>query len=263
MPVELRKRKAPPPPPPPPKKRATKAAAKVKETVKGAVKPKEAKPTPAPKTNVTAAPAPASKVKVAVGETIDLATFGGEVTLHDGTATTLASLVAKSESGVVLFTYPAASTPGCTTQACLFRDAYEPLTAGGLAIYGLSRDTPAKNTTFKEKQKLPYPLLCDPKGTLIAAINLVKAPNKTQRGVFVVSKKGEVLLAEPGSPAGTHQAVKKLVESIIATNGVDAKDEKKVEEEKEEKEEEKEEAKDGAKASEGAADEAKEEEKKD
>lgn len=236
MPVELRKRKAPAPAPEPPKKKAAKAkpAPKAKE----AVKPKD-EPAPA-KTN--GAGAGASK-KVAVGDTVELATFGGQVTLNDGTETTLAELVEKSGAGVVLFTYPKASTPGCTTQACLFRDSYEPLTKDGLAIYGLSRDSPKSNTTFQEKQKLPYPLLCDPKASLISAIGLSKAPSSTQRGVFVVDKEGKVLLAEPGGPAATVEAVKKLVESK-ATNGVAAKEEKveeeKAEEEKAEEEEEEE-----------------------
>lgn len=211
MAPELRKRKAPPPAPEPPKKKAAvkKAATKVKEAVKD-------KPKPEPK-----APAKsngAASKKVAVGDTVELPTFGGDVTLNDGTATTLAELVEKSGAGVVLFTYPKASTPGCTNQACMFRDSYEPLTKDGLAIYGLSRDSPKSNTTFKEKQKLPYPLICDPKASLITAIGLNKAPGSTQRGVFVVDKKGKVLLAEPGSPAGTVEAVKKLVE-VSSANG--------------------------------------------
>jgi peroxiredoxin Q/BCP len=106
--------------------------------------------------------------------------------------------------------------PG-TTQACLFRDSYEPLTAGGLAIYGLSTDSPKSNTSFKEKQNLPYPLLCDPSATLIDAIGLKKAPKGTTRGVFVVDKAGKVLLAEPGGPAATVDAVKKLVGEGTAT----------------------------------------------
>lgn len=242
MPVELRKRKAPPPAPEPPKKKAAKAN-KPAPKAKDAIKPKkDGEPAPAAKTNGAAA----SK-KVAVGDSVDLATFGGTVTLNDGTETTLAELVGKSGAGVVLFTYPKASTPGCTTQACLFRDAYEPLTKGGLAIYGLSRDSPKSNTTFQEKQKLPYPLICDPKAGLISAIGLSKAPSSTQRGVFVVDKEGKVLLAEPGSPAGTVSAVKKLVESK-GTNGAAAAataaaGEKKKVEEKEEKEEAEAEAK--------------------
>jgi peroxiredoxin Q/BCP len=98
-----------------------------------------------------------------------------------------------------------------TTQVCLFRDSYAPFTAAGFAIYGLSNDSPKANTTFKTKQNLPYDLLCDPKATLIEAIGLKKSPSGTQRGLFVVDKDGKVLAAEPGSPAGTHAAVKKLL----------------------------------------------------
>lgn len=245
MPVELRKRKAPPPAPEPPKKKAAKA--KTEPKAKEDAKPKKAEPAPA-KTNG------AGSKKVTVGDTVDLPTFGGKVTLNDGTETTLAELVEKSGSGVVLFTYPKASTPGCTTQACLFRDSYEPLTKGGLAIYGLSRDSPKSNTTFQEKQKLPYPLICDPKATLISAIGLSKAPSSTQRGVFVVDKDGKVLLAEPGSPAGTVAAVKKLVESKDTNGTAAAQEEKKKVEEKEEKEEEeKEEKEEQAEKPNGAA----------
>ncbi|KAI1380879.1 AhpC-TSA-domain-containing protein [Hypoxylon crocopeplum] len=213
MPVELRKRKAPAPVPEPPAKKqskVSKAAAKVKSAVKG----KAAK---SANTNGSVKPA-----KPVVSDTITLDGFGGEVETNDGTKTTLKALVDESKSGVVIFTYPKASTPGCTNQACLFRDSYEPLTKGGLAIYGLSTDSPKANTTFKTKQNLPYPLLCDPSASLIGAIGLKKAPKGTTRGVFVVDKSGKVLLAEPGGPAGTVDAVKKLVAD---SDGADAKEE--------------------------------------
>jgi peroxiredoxin Q/BCP len=82
----------------------------------------------------------------------------------------------------------------------------------------LSRDSPKANTTFKTKQSLPYPLLCDVKGTLIKSIGLQKAPASTQRGVFVLDKAGKVLAAEPGSPAGTLNVVKKLLEDSPRQN---------------------------------------------
>lgn len=85
-----------------------------------------------------------------------------------------------------------------TTQACLFRDEFSPLTATGYSIFGLSSDSPKSNTTFKTKQKLPYTLLCDPNATLIAAIGMRKAPKGIVRGVFVVSKAGRVEAVEPG-----------------------------------------------------------------
>jgi peroxiredoxin Q/BCP len=107
MPPELRKRKAPATEPaaaPPAKKKGpvAKAIAKVKE----AVTPKKTKT--AKTTN-----GDASASKVAVGDTIALEGFGGEVELNDGTKTTLKALLADSQAGVVLFTYPKASTPGC------------------------------------------------------------------------------------------------------------------------------------------------------
>ncbi|KAL8414366.1 hypothetical protein RB594_005555 [Gaeumannomyces avenae] len=234
MPPTLRKRKAPEPapaPPPPakraaPKAKVAKVAAKAKAAVKETVKPAKAGKA-APAVNGSAKPAAAAAVVVtpaapadtpaaSKGDTVTLEGFGGEIETHDGKKTTLKALVDESEAGVVLFTYPKASTPGCTNQACLFRDSHEPLTAGGLAIYGLSADTPKENARFKEKQKLPYPLLCDPKATLLAAIGLKKGPAKAARGVFVVDKAGRVLAAQTGSPAGTVDVVRKLVVEAAA-----------------------------------------------
>jgi len=221
MPVELRKRKAPVPPPEPPVKQSkiSKAAAKVKETKDETTKPR-GRPAKAAANGKHAAAAaeadaPAEGTgKPEVGKTIALDGFGGEIQKNDGTTTTLKALVDESKAGVVLFTYPKASTPGCTKQACLFRDSYTPLTSTGLSIYGLSTDSPKANTTFKEKQKLPYPLLCDPSATLIAAIGLKKAPKGTTRGVFVVDKSGKVLAAQPGGPDGTVAVVKGIVEGM-------------------------------------------------
>ena len=232
--VELRKRKTPPPAPARPAKK--KAPAKSEKPAKGkGLKATVTEKVEAVKEKVTrksngekeATPLPASAPKV--GDSVDLAAFGGEIETHEGTKTTLAKLLEESKSGVVLFTYPKASTPGCksslsaysrmqanrypagTKQACLFRDSYEPLTATGYGIYGLSNDSPKANTTFKTKQNLPYPLLSDPKRTLISAIGLSKGGTGTTRGVFVIDKAGKVLAAEPGSPDGTVAVVKKLV----------------------------------------------------
>ena len=99
-----------------------------------------------------------------------------------------------------------------TKQVCFFRDSYAPLTATGMTVYGLSSDSPKANTTFKTKQNLPYPLLCDPSFTLIKAIGLQKSPKGTQRGLFIVDKQGKVLAAEGGSPEGTAKKAKAIVE---------------------------------------------------
>jgi len=212
MPVELRKRKATEPVPAPPAKKnaVSRAVSKVKEAITGSPK--------ASNTNGSTA------AKVAVGDTVDLESFGGEIETHEGVKTTLKKLVDESKGGVVLFTYPKASTPGCTTQACLFRDSYAPLTVTGYSIFGLSTDSPKANTTFKEKQNLPYPLLCDPNASLISAIGLKKAPKGTTRGVFVIDKAGKVLAAGPGGPAATVEVVQKLVESSGVSSAPVAED---------------------------------------
>jgi peroxiredoxin Q/BCP len=104
MPVELRKRKAPAPPPAParPSKKKAPSTAAASET----------KPAPAKKdaSGSNGAKAPA---KVAAGDVIQLEGFGGEVETNDGEKTSLKKLVDESKSGIVLFTYPKASTPGC------------------------------------------------------------------------------------------------------------------------------------------------------
>jgi peroxiredoxin Q/BCP len=220
--VELRKRKTPPPAPvrpakkkTEPKPKTTKSKGKVVKAVEAMTESVTERVEAATEAITEAVSGKSNGAKdgpPAVGDTIDLAGFGDEIETNDGVKTTLAKLVEESKSGVVLFTYPKASTPGCTTQACLFRDAYEPLTSTGLSIYGLSTDSPKANTAFKTKQSLPYPLLCNPSGSLIKAIGMAKAPKGTKRGVFVVDKSGKVLAAEGGGPQATVEVVKKIVD---------------------------------------------------
>ncbi|KAE8411665.1 thioredoxin-like protein [Aspergillus pseudocaelatus] len=160
-----------------------------------------------------------SKEVLKVGNQIILDGFGGEIETNDGIKTTLNKLVDESKSGVVLFTYPRASTPGCTKQACMFRDSYDYLTSTGFSIYGLSADSPRANTTFKAKQRLPYPLLCDTASSLIAALGLRKAPKGTARGIFAVDKEGTVLLLQRGGPDATVEAMRQFIARNSSSNG--------------------------------------------
>ncbi|KIW12992.1 hypothetical protein PV08_08179 [Exophiala spinifera] len=224
MPVELRKRPPPKEPatPAPAAKRgsgAGAAAKKLADKAKAAVTGKKA----APVTDVAATTTTKSNGdvvngtgghkpnagKISVGETLNLDGFGGTIQTNDGADTTLKELLDKSGAGVVIFTYPRASTPGCTTQACLFRDNYAPITGASLSIYGLSTDSPKANTTFVTKQKLQYPLLCDPNATLTSAIGMKKpGPGKsTTRGVVVIDKQGVVRVWAQAGPAKTLEVV--------------------------------------------------------
>jgi peroxiredoxin Q/BCP len=63
---------------------------------------------------------------------------------------------------LILFFYPKADTPGCTTQACGFRDNFPTFEAADAAVVGISPDAPAALAKWKAKQNLPYPLLSDP-----------------------------------------------------------------------------------------------------
>jgi peroxiredoxin Q/BCP len=80
------------------------------------------------------------------------------LTDQDGASVSLADFAGQS---VVLYFYPAAMTPGCTTQACDFRDNLGSLAAAGYQVLGVSRDAPAKLKRFQEHDQLTFPLLSD------------------------------------------------------------------------------------------------------
>ncbi|PSL38842.1 peroxiredoxin Q/BCP [Labedella gwakjiensis] len=77
---------------------------------------------------------------------------------QDGKTVSLSDLAGRR---VILFFYPEAMTPGCTTQACDFRDNEASLLAAGFTVIGISRDAPSKQTAFRERDSLPFDLLSD------------------------------------------------------------------------------------------------------
>src|SRR5438093_13603576 len=84
-----------------------------------------------------------------------------EFSLTDSTGATR-SLGDYRGQKVVLYFYPAAMTPGCTTEACDFRDNLNSLRSAGYQVLGVSKDTPAVNAEFAEQESLNFPLLSDP-----------------------------------------------------------------------------------------------------
>ena len=99
-----------------------------------------------------------------------------DVTLsnQDGKDISLREVVSKNKI-VVIFVYPRASTPGCTRQACGFRDNYTELKKHA-AVFGLSADNESSQKRFQTKQNLPYDLLCDPERKLIGLLGAKKTP---------------------------------------------------------------------------------------
>lgn len=93
---------------------------------------------------------------------------------------------AKDAHILVIFAYPKASTPGCTRQAQGFRDEYSELNGElNASVLGLSADNAAAQSKFKEKQNLPYDLLCDPGKKLITLLGCKKSPSGTIRSHFI------------------------------------------------------------------------------
>lgn len=100
---------------------------------------------------------------------------------------------------LIMFFYPKAMTPGCTTEACDFRDSYDDLLAAGYEIVGVSPDAPERNAKFREKEGLPFPLLSDEDHSLAESLgvwgkkkNYGKEYEGIIRSTFVIGPNGEI-----------------------------------------------------------------------
>jgi thioredoxin-dependent peroxiredoxin len=114
---------------------------------------------------------------------------------------------------VVLYVYPAAMTPGCTTQACDFRDSLDSLNAAGITVLGLSPDKPEKLAKFRARDALTFPLLSDPDKSVLEAYGAYgekKLYGKTVVGVirstFVIDAEGTIEKAMYNVKATGHVA---------------------------------------------------------
>ena len=87
------------------------------------------------------------------------------LTADDGSTLRLTDLLARGRNVIVYF-YPAAMTPGCTAEACDFRDNLNRLTAAGYEVVGISKDEPSTLARFRERDHLTFPLLSDPDCTV-------------------------------------------------------------------------------------------------
>jgi len=129
---------------------------------------------------------------------------------QDGQEVALADLRGRK---VILYFYPEASTPGCTKEACDFRDNLGSLAAAGYAVLGVSRDQPAKNKRFAEEEHLTFPLLSDPDRAVHEAYGVWGEKSmygKTVVGVirstFVIDEDGRIALAQYNVKATGHVA---------------------------------------------------------
>ncbi|MGE2728821.1 thioredoxin-dependent thiol peroxidase [Mycolicibacterium vaccae] len=114
---------------------------------------------------------------------------------------------------VVVYFYPAASTPGCTKQACDFRDNLAELNEAGIDVLGVSPDKPEKLAKFRDKEQLTFPLLSDPDRKVLEAWGAYGEKTmygKTVQGVirstFLVDEDGRIEVAQYNVRATGHVA---------------------------------------------------------
>ncbi|MBV8346433.1 MAG: thioredoxin-dependent thiol peroxidase [Mycolicibacterium sp.] len=112
---------------------------------------------------------------------------------------------------LIVYFYPAASTPGCTKEACDFRDNLTDLNDAGLDVVGISPDAPAKLAKFRDAEHLTFPLLSDPDRKVLTtwgAYGEKKMYGKTVHGVirstFVVDEKGRITVVQYNVKATGH-----------------------------------------------------------
>lgn len=133
-----------------------------------------------------APPAAAAKTTVDIGDTLPSLAVKNEKSEDVETSTLVV------EKGVVLFLVPKADTPGCTQQACGFRDIWQEFTTLDYDVYCLSADSTTAQSKWQTKKQLPYQLLSDPKRVLIGALGAAEG-NRTKRSHFVFEKGGKLI----------------------------------------------------------------------
>ena len=111
-----------------------------------------------------------------VGDTVENFTLADQ----DGNIVNLTDFAGKP---IVLFFYPKADTPGCTIEACGFRDQFQKLQQAGIVVLGISRDTVKAQKKFQTKYDLPYSLLADSDQTICKRFGVIKP--KTMYGKLV------------------------------------------------------------------------------
>ncbi|WP_432542361.1 thioredoxin-dependent thiol peroxidase [Kineococcus sp. SYSU DK002] len=135
------------------------------------------------------------------------------LTAHDGSTVALGDLLAGTGRHVVVYFYPAAMTPGCTTQACDFRDSLDALNASGYTVVGVSKDPVDKLAQFAERDGLTFKLLSDPDHSVLEAYgawgektNYGRTSVGVVRSTVVVDPQGVVELAQYNVKATGHVA---------------------------------------------------------
>lgn len=109
---------------------------------------------------------------------------------QDGVIVNVADFLGRQ--AIVLFFYPGDFTPGCTREACSFRDLYGDFSRAGITVFGISADSVEKHKRFKEAYNLPYDLLSDPQDEVARLYRVGKTLFLKNRVTFIINKEGIV-----------------------------------------------------------------------
>ncbi len=104
----------------------------------------------------------------------------------------------------VLYFYPKDDTPGCTKEACAFRDRMEDYRGAGIQVYGVSLDSPESHRQFREKHNLNFPLLTDENGRASQALGVLGNRGYAERVTFLLDPDGKVARVYPEVSPETH-----------------------------------------------------------
>ncbi|SCV72001.1 BQ2448_4695 [Microbotryum intermedium] len=118
-------------------------------------------------------------------------------------------------SGLVIFSYPRANTPGCTNQACGYRDIHAEFTELGFQVVGLSTDKPGAQMSWKKGKNLPYTLLSDPKKELLSRLGATDAKKRCH---WVIEKGGRLAEQDIGvKPASDPTNALNIAKALAST----------------------------------------------
>ncbi|MCW1301829.1 MAG: peroxiredoxin [Candidatus Parvarchaeota archaeon] len=112
----------------------------------------------------------------------------------EGNDVSLSSLKGRT---TVIYFYPRDDTPGCTKEACSFRDNIKVFESMGVPVYGISVDSIDSHKRFKEKFNLPFPLLSDVKKSLVVKLGIKSILGIASRVTFVLDKDGKIIKIYP------------------------------------------------------------------
>jgi peroxiredoxin Q/BCP len=104
----------------------------------------------------------------------------------------------------VLYFYPKDDTPGCTREACAFRDRMGDYEAAGIQVYGISLDSPESHKEFREKYGLNFPLLTDEDGRASKSLGILSEKGRASRVTFLLDESGAIARAYPEVSPETH-----------------------------------------------------------